>query len=82
MFFFDKNKGWVQNAVEFFHVSLGMPWYSSIILIAVIIRVCLFPITVASQKNAAKMKKIAPLTARLREKLEEAKRTGDNLKGI
>ncbi len=73
--------GWAQQAIEFFHVSLGMPWYTSIILFACIIRACLFPITVKSQQNAAKMKKIAPLTSRLREKLNEAKMSGDSLKG-
>lgn len=72
--------GWVQQAIEFFHVSLGLPWYSSIVLFAVIMRTCLFPITIKSQQNAAKMKKIAPLTARLRDKINEAKMNGDSLK--
>ena len=74
--------GWVQQLIEFFHVSLGLPWYSSIVIFAVIMRTCLFPITIKSQQNAAKMKKIAPLTARLREKINEAKMSGDSLKGI
>lgn len=74
--------GWVQQAIEFFHVSLGLPWYSSIVLFALIMRTCLFPITIKSQQNAAKMKKIAPLTARLRDKINEAKMSGDSLKGV
>jgi len=73
--------GLVQQAIEFFHVSLGMPWYTSIALFACLFRLCLFPITVKSQQNAAKMKKIAPITNRLREKLNEAKMSGDSLKG-
>ncbi len=44
-------------------------------------RFCLFPVTVKSQQNAAKMRKIAPLTNRLKEKLNEAKLSGDSLKG-
>lgn len=72
--------GWAQNAIEFFHVSLGLPWYSAIILFAVLMRTCLFPVTVKSQQNAAKMKKIAPLTNRLKEKINEAKMSGDSLK--
>ena len=73
--------GWVQNCIEYFHASLGMPWFASIALFAVCMRFCLFPITVKSQQNAAKMKKIAPLTNRLKEKLNEAKLSGDSLKG-
>jgi len=72
--------GWAQTALEYFHVGLGLPWYASIVLFAVIMRTCLFPITVKSQQNAARMKKIAPLTNRLREKINEAKMTGDSLK--
>lgn len=72
--------GWVQNCIEYFHASLGMPWFASIALFAVCMRFCLFPITVKSQQNAAKMKKIAPLTNRLKEKLNEAKLSGDSLK--
>lgn len=73
--------GWVQNCIEYFHASLGLPWYTSIALFAVCMRFCLFPITVKSQQNAAKMKKIAPLTNRLKDKLNEAKLSGDSLKG-
>lgn len=73
--------GWVQSAIEFLHVSCDMPWYTAIAVFGLIMRACLFPITVKSQQNASKMKKIAPLTNRLREKLNEAKMSGDSLKG-
>ena len=74
--------GWTQQIIEFFHVSFGLPWYTSIVLFGVLMRTCLFPITVKSQQNAAKMKKIAPLTNRLKEKINEAKISGDSLKGL
>lgn len=72
--------GWAQNLIEFMHVSLGLPWFASIVLFAFCMRACLFPITVKSQQNASKMKKSAPLMNRMKEKLSDAKMSGDSMK--
>ena len=67
--------------VEFCHVELGLPWYQAIILFTFILRTALFPITIKAQRNAVTMKRMAPITNKLRDKINEAKLSGDSLKG-
>ena len=73
--------GWLQLALEFAHVNMGLPWYGALISLGVVIRILLLPVTVFSQRNAAKMKKLSPMTNKLREKLTEAQLSGDQMKG-
>lgn len=72
----------MQIIIEFCHVELGLPWYQAIILFTFILRTVLFPITIKSQRNAVLMKKMAPISNKLRDKINEAKLSGDSLKGI
>lgn len=69
----------VQQALEFLHADLGLPWIQAIALFTIILRVCLIPITIKAQKNSAKMRKIAPQMSKLNEKLNEAKLSGNPL---
>lgn len=73
--------GWIQNILELMHADLGLTWVQSICLFAFALRICLFPITVKAQRNAVKMRKVAPQMARLNEKLSEAKMSGNSLEG-
>ncbi len=73
--------GWIQNILELLHADLGLTWVQSICLFALVLRLFLFPITIKSQRNAVKMKKIAPQMARLNEKVTEAKMSGNSLEG-
>lgn len=71
--------GWMQNLMEMLHVQLDLPWWQTLPIVAVIIRIALFPIVVKAQKNAVFMRKIGPDLARYQEKIEDAKITGDQL---
>lgn len=68
--------------IEFCHVELGLPWYQALILFTFILRTVLFPITVKSQRNAVTLKRIGPISNKLRDKMNEAKLSGDSLKGF
>ena len=74
--------GWIQSIIEYLHVGLDLPWFQAIIVYGIIMRLVLFPITIKTQKNAAKMRKTGPINAKLREKLNDAKMSGDSLKGF
>jgi YidC/Oxa1 family membrane protein insertase len=70
--------GWFQLAIEALHVDIGLTWYQAIALSAVVLRLCLLPITVKAQKNTAKMRKLGPDMAIMQEKMSDAKATGNN----
>lgn len=73
--------GWIQSLLEVFHADLGLPWFQCIALFALILRTFLLPINIKAQKNAAKMRKIAPEMGQMNEKLNDAKMSGNSLEG-
>jgi hypothetical protein len=76
-------QGWVQLAIESFHVYCDLPWYQAIILFAISLRTALFfLITIKAQKNAAVMRRLSPITNKLREKMSDARISGDSLRGL
>ncbi|XP_026680873.1 mitochondrial inner membrane protein OXA1L-like [Diaphorina citri] len=52
--------GMVQQCLEYLHIGLDMPWWQAIIAATVFVRLCMFPITIMSQKNAIKMHNTLP----------------------
>jgi YidC/Oxa1 family membrane protein insertase len=73
--------GWIQLILEYLHVETGLPWYQCIIILALIFRTMLLPISVMSQRNAMKMRKIAPQMMMLNEKMTASKMSGNTLEG-
>ena len=73
--------GWVQMAFEFLHADLGLSWLQAIVVFTVVLRICLFPITIKAQKNGVKMRRMGPSMARLNEKLNDAKESGNVMAG-
>jgi YidC/Oxa1 family membrane protein insertase len=71
--------GWIQQLLEAIHVNLDLPWYSSIVVLALILRTFLLPIVVKSQKNAANMRKHAPHLGVLQSRYEDAQNSGNQL---
>ncbi|XP_068164207.1 mitochondrial inner membrane protein OXA1L isoform X2 [Antennarius striatus] len=69
--------GLIQNCLEFLHVDLGLPWWGAIVAGTVLARLLMFPITVKSQRMAAKMNNIHPEMQKLNAKLNEAKYSGN-----
>ncbi|KIV87156.1 hypothetical protein PV11_02721 [Exophiala sideris] len=71
--------GWGPTAVmEFFyehlHITAGLSWSSSIIALAVLTRIFLFPAAVGAAEQGARMKMMQPVLQPLRTKVAEALR--------
>ena len=62
--------GLISSILEMFH-SLGAPWWLSIVLLTVIVRGLLFPLTVRQVKNMRAMQELRPEMDELREKYKE-----------
>ncbi|XP_018565117.1 mitochondrial inner membrane protein OXA1L isoform X2 [Anoplophora glabripennis] len=71
--------GLVQTCFEYVHVTLGVPWWTSIAIGTLIIRLCLFPLVIIAQRNAAKMNNYLPQLQALQLKMTEARQTGNQI---
>jgi YidC/Oxa1 family membrane protein insertase len=69
--------GWLQNALEFMHVSCGLPWWCSIIAGTTILRLLVFPLVVTSQRHTVKMNNNMPQIQAYQEKMTDARLHGN-----
>lgn len=69
--------GLLQNALEFMHVSFDLPWYATIALSTVVIRILLTPLVIITQRNAAKMRNDMPQMQEIQNKITEARQMGN-----
>lgn len=69
--------GLLQNALEWIHVSMDVPWFATIILSTVVIRILLTPLVVITQRNAAVMRNVMPEMQELQAKVTEARQMGN-----
>ncbi|KAL5245259.1 hypothetical protein ACI65C_012669 [Semiaphis heraclei] len=69
--------GLVQNALEFMHVSCGLPWWGAIIAGTTILRLLVFPLVVTSQRHSARMNNNMPQIQAYQEKMTEARLHGN-----
>uniref|UniRef100_A0A0A9X4G0 Mitochondrial inner membrane protein OXA1L n=1 Tax=Lygus hesperus TaxID=30085 RepID=A0A0A9X4G0_LYGHE len=71
--------GLVQQALEFLHVGMDLPWWGAIAAGTLVIRICVFPLVIMSQRNAAKMNNNLPEMQAIQLKMSEARERGDRL---
>lgn len=71
--------GRVQVLMEWIHVDLGLEWYQTIAMTAIIMRLITFPFVVMAQKNVANMHNVSPGLAAIQEKMSDARRRGDQM---
>ena len=69
--------GRMQYFMEYLHVDLDLPWWSTIIAMTVVVRMCTFPLVVMSQRNAAKMSNTMPKMMEIQQKMTDARARGD-----
>uniref|UniRef100_A0A8C3SGI7 Mitochondrial inner membrane protein OXA1L n=1 Tax=Chelydra serpentina TaxID=8475 RepID=A0A8C3SGI7_CHESE len=69
--------GLIQNLLEFLHVDLGLPWWGAIVAGTVAARCLVFPLIVKGQREAAKLNNHLPEITRLTQRMQEAKRSGN-----
>ena len=69
--------GWCLHYLEFLHSVF--PWWGSIAIGTVILRVLMLPLVVRTQTAAAKMNALLPEQAILKEKINQARLVGDTM---
>ncbi|KAF4632436.1 hypothetical protein G7Y89_g5700 [Cudoniella acicularis] len=67
----------MEFVMEHIHVYAGTPWWATIALTAIFVRVVLFKVYVNSAENATRMNAISPVTKPLMEKMRQAQAVGD-----
>ena len=68
--------GLVQVLLDSLHTTTGMPWWGTIMVATVMLRVCLFPLSIKFSKNAAKMAKIQPELREIMKRAQHYAKTG------
>lgn len=69
--------GIVQSGLEYIHVTFDMPWYVTIALSTIIIRILLTPLVVIAQRNAAIMRNVMPEMQQVQSRITEARQMGN-----
>ncbi len=48
------------GALEYFHLTIGLPWWLAIVLLTIVVRSVLFPLTVKQVRNMRSMQELKP----------------------
>src|SRR5438067_10325243 len=62
-----------EAVLKFFHTSLGVPWGWSIVLLTVVIRAILIPLTVKQFHSMQKLQRVAPEMKKIQAKYKDDK---------
>lgn len=68
--------GLVQNLLDSLQATMSLPWWGVIAVTTVMLRVCLFPLSVKFAKNAAKMAKLNPELSEIMKKIQHYSKIG------
>lgn len=71
--------GMVQNCMEFAHITCDLPWWGTILLGTICVRLILFPLVLMSQRNGAKLANNMPQMQHLQQRLTEARQMGNQI---
>lgn len=71
--------GVLQTGWEFIHVTTGLPWWGTIALSTVVIRILLTPAVIIAHKNATAMANSMPRLESVHDKISEARRTKEKV---
>lgn len=71
--------GIVQQLLDFLHASTGLPWWATIAISTVVVKVCLLPLVIKGQRNSIHMNNNLPQMQHLQAKMTEARNTGNQL---
>ncbi|KAJ2564140.1 Mitochondrial inner membrane protein oxa1l [Coemansia sp. RSA 1813] len=72
----------VEYCLEYAHVTTGLPWWATIMVVTVGIRTALFPLAVYSQRELVKTNNSKPEFDRLKQKLDKTQARGDTIMSI
>ncbi|XP_044732289.1 mitochondrial inner membrane protein OXA1L-like [Chrysoperla carnea] len=71
--------GMVQQCLEYLHIGLDVPWWLTIVIGTMCVRILIFPLVIIAQRNAAIMNNHMPRLQELQVKMSEARQSGNNL---
>lgn len=60
--------GLIQSSMELIHNTTGLPWWGSIVVSTLCLRLLFFPVSIYLQKNAIKMHNVNPEIEKMKEK--------------
>jgi len=69
--------GYMQAMLEFFHVSLDLPWYACICGTALALRIILLPLYIRNRRDQGRIANFTEPMKRIQEKAKEARDRGD-----
>ncbi|EST05968.1 Membrane insertase OXA1/ALB3/YidC [Kalmanozyma brasiliensis GHG001] len=69
--------GWITNLLEFVGTHTGLPWWGTIVVTTLALRLLISPINVAGQKNAIRLGNIQPEMKRHMDDVKHYKAAGD-----
>lgn len=71
--------GWVQSLLEWVHLTTGLPWYATIGLTVITVRMMLLPIMVGGISNNARLARIQPQLMANIASIKKAQQDGNTL---
>lgn len=71
--------GMVQQLLDILHASTGLPWWATIAISTMVVKICLLPLTIKGQKSSIHMNNHLPQMQHLQAKMTEARNTGNQL---
>ncbi|PWY98874.1 hypothetical protein BCV70DRAFT_201661 [Testicularia cyperi] len=71
--------GWITHLLDFVGTNTGLPWWGTIMVTTVILRLAIAPINIAGQKNAIKLGNIQPQLKKNMDDIKHYKATGDQM---
>lgn len=74
--------GLMQYWLEWLHISCDLPWWASITIVTVIVKVLSVPLAISTNKNSAKMQNVIPKLVELQEKMTVARNCGNEMDGM
>lgn len=70
--------GLVQISLDFLH-NTGLPWWLTIVAATIVIKSCMMPLVIQSQRNIIKLNNISPQMQEIQQRITEARKMGDKL---
>ncbi|EJT97206.1 hypothetical protein DACRYDRAFT_102582 [Dacryopinax primogenitus] len=71
---------WAREGIELVSAGTGLPMWTSIILLTILVRFALFPLAVKSMRNSTALAKIQPEITRLQTQIKNSAKKGDYVK--